>query len=241
LSLPPAPSSPSPPASSESPAPAATAPEPSAPAATAPEPSAPAAAPESGFVVRDRRFSAVTAEEAAEEAATTPRYPSYVEQLQEELAAARRDAAAREAQLRELAAKVEDEVARGVAAAEARIRRDAERRLKRAEGELATGMIEVLDNLQRSLAAASETESPPGLLEGLRLVEAQFLARLAAHGVERIVAVGTPFDPACHEAVGVVPAAAAEDGQVVQELQSGFRGAEGVVRPARVIVAKRDA
>jgi len=198
-------------------------------------------APASSYVVRDRRFWAAPEDVATtpSEDAAAPRYPSYVEQLRAEAEAARREAAAREAELRALAASVQEQVADGLAAAEGRIARDAERRLKRAQSELATGMIEVLDNLQRSLAAAEATPNLPALLEGLRLVEAQFIARLAAYGVEPIATVGEPFDPTCHEAVALVPTGdPAAAGRVAQEVQSGFRSAEGVVRPARVVVAK---
>jgi molecular chaperone GrpE len=67
------------------------------------------------------------------------------------------------------------------------------------------------------------------------------LARLtgvaASHGLERIATDGA-FDPSMHEAMMVQPAPNGEpDDAILQELQSGWRLGERVLRPARVIVA----
>lgn len=199
--------------------------------------------PPTGFSVQDRRFW-VAGEEAAAASAAAPaaQYPTYVEQLRADLAVAQRDAAAKDDQLQEQAAAIDERVAEGLGAVHERLARDAEKQLTRARGELATGLLEVLDNLQRSLLAAEQSRSVDALLAGLRQIEAQFVARLAALGLERIPAAGVRFDPAVHEAVGVVAAGReADDGLVTVEVQTGFRLAGAVVRPARVLVAKHSA
>jgi molecular chaperone GrpE len=54
------------------------------------------------------------------------------------------------------------------------------------------------------------------------------------------VAPGARFDPAHHEAVGMVPAAdPAADGTIVAVTTRGYRCGDDVLRPPAVVVAKR--
>jgi molecular chaperone GrpE len=199
-----------------------------------------------GFTVNDRRFWVTGEGEGEGEqdqtalAAGATRVPSYVEQLQAELAAARKEVAERDEKLREYIAAYKEQVVHGLEETKARLKRDADKELQLARGRLVTGLLEVLDNLQRSLGAAGDTRSLDALLEGLRLVESQFLARLGALGLERIPAVGQRFDPTVHDAVTLVPVTdPAQDGVVVSELQAGYRLGDRVLRAARVAVGKR--
>ena len=87
-------------------------------------------------------------------------------------------------------------------------------------------------------------DAPPveAFAKGVRIVRNQFLAALEALGLERFDPSGEPFDPTCHEAVSVVPAASAEEDQRVQHvLRSGYRQGEHVLRPAMVVVGRWDA
>jgi molecular chaperone GrpE (heat shock protein) len=59
-------------------------------------------------------------------------------------------------------------------------------------------------------------------------------------GAERIAAEGERFDPALHEALGVLPVSEpALDGRVVKEWLRGYRLGSRVLRPARVMVGKQ--
>ena len=75
----------------------------------------------------------------------------------------------------------------------------------------------------------------------MELVQRKFLAALARHGVTPMeVAPGARFDPAHHEAVGMVPAAdAAADGTIVAVTTRGYLCGDEVLRPPAVVVAKR--
>ena len=96
-------------------------------------------------------------------------------------------------------------------------------------------ILEPLDNIERALQAADH--SP--LAQGLRGVFDQMEALLARHGVQRIGAVGDPFDPMRHEAVGVRQTDDVPDGTVVDIARSGFAIGDRVLRPAQVVVATR--
>jgi molecular chaperone GrpE len=83
-----------------------------------------------------------------------------------------------------------------------------------------------------------EPENP--LFEGLRAVLEQMESVLERHGVKRIGAPGERFDPERHEAVGVQSRDDVPEGTVVDVARSGFAAGDRVLRPAEVIVSRRE-
>jgi molecular chaperone GrpE (heat shock protein) len=75
-------------------------------------------------------------------------------------------------------------------------------------------------------------------LEGLLLVQGRLLALLEREGVRPIAALGQPFDPHRHLAVGVSRAHGTPDGTVVREERRGYTWGERVLRHAEVVVAR---
>jgi molecular chaperone GrpE len=114
---------------------------------------------------------------------------------------------------------------------------------KRAIEELATKLLPVLDNFHLALATHEQHEAPAGksdahaLVEGLRMVRKLLQDALAQHGLAELPALGQPFDPNIHEAVGVDPEAEVAPGHVSRVMQQGYSLGERVLRPARVFVA----
>ncbi len=116
---------------------------------------------------------------------------------------------------------------------------------ERGRGEVVVRMLDVLDDLQRSLEAAekaAETEQGGPTYEALKtgvdLVYKKFGDTLRSLGVEEIDAVGEPFDEHLHEAMMQQEVPGTEAGTVVGEIQKGYRMGERVLRHARVIVAR---
>jgi molecular chaperone GrpE len=100
-------------------------------------------------------------------------------------------------------------------------------------------LLPALDNLERAMAAA-ESQPDGGqhhLSEGIRLVHAELMAAMSRVGVEGYSPKGEQFDPNVHEAMASQPVDGAESGTIVEVYQSGYRTADAVIRPARVIVA----
>src|SRR6266566_4910634 len=64
-----------------------------------------------------------------------------------------------------------------------------------------------------------------------------FESALREAGAQPLEAVGKPFDPNLHEAVGAEPSDEAEPGMVVREVRRGWRLPDGLLRPAQVVVA----
>jgi molecular chaperone GrpE len=122
-------------------------------------------------------------------------------------------------------------------AARARLEREKTRVLDAERGKVAQALLEAVDGLERALAAAGDAAGP--VTDGLRLTLAALEKRVAELGASRIVVLGQPFDPRVAEAVDLVPVAdPGQDEVVVQELQSGYRIGDRVLRPARVRVGK---
>ncbi|CAN5488705.1 hypothetical protein BH23BAC4_BH23BAC4_12510 [soil metagenome] len=116
---------------------------------------------------------------------------------------------------------------------------------RRGKADIALAMLDVFDDLTRSLDAAEQAADRSGrsasfdaLLEGIGLVHKKFADTLARFGIEPIEAVGNHFDEAEHEALMQQPAPkGTPPGTVLAELQRGYRMGDRVLRHARVIVA----
>ncbi len=100
-------------------------------------------------------------------------------------------------------------------------------------------LLPILDNFERALRAAEATRELEPLLEGVRLTERQIKALLARYDIHPIHAVGRPFDPNLHEAIQRIETEEYEDGIVIDEVERGYRIGGRVLRPSRVIVARR--
>lgn len=104
--------------------------------------------------------------------------------------------------------------------------------------EFLRGLLRVMDNFERALQSAEESQSFEKLLEGVQLTHRQLQALLREAGVEPIEAVGKPFDPNFHEAVQRVESPEHPDETVLEEVERGYMIQSRVLRPSRVKVVK---
>jgi len=102
-------------------------------------------------------------------------------------------------------------------------------------------MLPVLDNLERAVAHARETGGDGSLLEGVEMTLSQLRKVFERSGVTPVEAVGKPFDPSCHEAMGQLESDELPPGSVIQELQKGYLLNQRLLRPAMVMVSKAPA
>ena len=96
-------------------------------------------------------------------------------------------------------------------------------------------LLGVYDNLERGIAQYGDEESPHR--KGLEMVMSQFRESLTKLGVERMEAVGQPFDPERHNAVMHIEDESYGENTVVEVLQQGFMLGDKVLRFAIVKVA----
>jgi molecular chaperone GrpE len=101
------------------------------------------------------------------------------------------------------------------------------------------GLLPVMDNLERAVVALGDQGE--GIVAGLEMVRGQLAGLLTGHGVEEIPAHGEAFDPMVHEAIASIPAPGHPEGTVVEVVEKGYRQAEHVLRPTRVVIAARPA
>jgi len=119
-----------------------------------------------------------------------------------------------------------------------RKRMDKERRdlAEYTAGEAIRDLLPIIDNLERALQA-SALDDP--LRKGVELIHKQMLEILRRRGVTPIEALGADFDPNVHEAVTQEESAQHRDGEVMEELQRGYKVGDRLLRPAMVKVATR--
>ncbi len=110
----------------------------------------------------------------------------------------------------------------------------------RGKAEIARGVVPVLDDLERALAAAGldpEGDSEDGLAHGVLLVFRNLRDTLGRSGVEVVDPKGEKFDPNFAEALSTVQVEGTEAGVVVEVMQKGYRFEGQLIRPAMVVVA----
>jgi molecular chaperone GrpE len=105
----------------------------------------------------------------------------------------------------------------------------------RAKSGLVRELLPVVDNLERALAAASDSDAT--IAQGVRLVHADLVGVLERNGIEASVPEGERFDPTEHEAVSMRSEDGAEPGIVLDVVEKGYKLNDTVIRPARVVVS----
>jgi molecular chaperone GrpE len=100
-------------------------------------------------------------------------------------------------------------------------------------------ILPLLDNMDRALEHACNSDDFEAFKKGLKMLQDQFLSCLQKHGVEKIDAVGKDFDPHVHEAMLQVESGEHEHSKVVSEFERGYLLNGRLLRPAKVSVCRR--
>ena len=101
-------------------------------------------------------------------------------------------------------------------------------------GDVMTGILPVLDNLEKAVQAETEDTN---YKQGVELVYKQLQDLLKANGVEEIESVGKTFDPELHEAVSSVIDENLGEKEIKEEYRKGYMIGNKVIRHSMVIVA----
>jgi len=99
-------------------------------------------------------------------------------------------------------------------------------------------LLPVWDNVGRALEAVAATHNLESLIEGVQMVHSQFLEVLKKYHCEKIEAKFQQFDPNIHASITQVSSAEYPANTVIEDVQTGFRLFDRVVRPSQVILAK---
>lgn len=113
-----------------------------------------------------------------------------------------------------------------------------------ASEKFAKDLLTPIDTLEMALAAEeaakelSAEELLTKLKEGVELTIKNFYTAFEKHDIT-IVETDGEFDPNFHDAVMQVDSADHEDGQIVQQLQKGYKFKDRLLRPAMVSICKK--
>lgn len=123
-----------------------------------------------------------------------------------------------------------------------RFEREKENLLKFGNEKVLSGLVDVIDNLDRTLDAIKDDkdEKVKNIFIGVDMVKKQMMDTLKASGLEKVESLGKIFDPNYHEAMAQQPAEGKEDQEIIQVFQDGYLLNGRLLRAAKVIVAKND-
>ena len=104
-------------------------------------------------------------------------------------------------------------------------------------------ILPILDDFKRAFKSFQNSEKHKddykSFYEGIRLVSSNLENLLKVHNIEPFESTGDKFDPSKHDAIHVVENNDEEDGKILEETETGYKTGDKVLRPAKVIVAKK--
>lgn len=118
-----------------------------------------------------------------------------------------------------------------------RVARERNETYARANEDLLSEVIPVIDHMDMALKAAADHDAPESLLNGVSLVSEQLKGVLAKFGLEKIDAAGKEFDPNEHEAISHLPSETVPDNNVMEQTRLGYKLKGRILRPAQVVVS----
>ncbi len=124
-----------------------------------------------------------------------------------------------------------------------RTEREKEQVRKYGQESLLKDLVEVVDNLERTITALKKTkqdENTGNFLNGINMVQSQFLEKLKGAGLEQVKSLGEVFDPNFHEAIGQEKAPEKQQMEIVQTFENGYLLNGRLLRAAKVIVINNE-
>jgi molecular chaperone GrpE len=120
-----------------------------------------------------------------------------------------------------------------------RSERDRESLTRQARGAMLRELLPILEAFRAARESTARLAADDPVRRGIELLDREWSTFLRHEGVEPVARVGAPFQPEEAEAVGEAPAPAGTPaGAVVEIVQQGYRFFGGLLRPAKVIVAR---
>jgi len=120
-----------------------------------------------------------------------------------------------------------------------RVDRDREAISRQARAGMVRELLPIIEAFRVAHDSCSHLPPTDPTRKGLDLLDHEWGKFLKHEGVEPVAVVGRPFRPEEAEAVGEAPATDDHpDGSVAEIVQQGYRFYGGLLRPAKVIVAR---
>lgn len=101
------------------------------------------------------------------------------------------------------------------------------------------GLLPVLDDFERGIAAIKDDTSAASVKEGMELIYNKFVKYLQQNGVKEIPTDNVDFNVDLHEAIAMVPVDdEAKKGKVIDTIAKGYTLNDKVIRHAKVAVGQ---
>lgn len=99
-------------------------------------------------------------------------------------------------------------------------------------------MLQIYDDLRRSLDHIEKGDNLDSVKDGIKMVYDKFTKTLENQGVSKIEAKGSPFDFNLHEALLRQPVEGVEADIVLEEVEPGYMYKDKVIRHSKVVVSQ---
>ncbi len=119
-----------------------------------------------------------------------------------------------------------------------RFAREREDLIKTGTAALIEALIPALDSFRIGFNTAQNHPETSELTRGFKMAYDQLLQALAQHGLHILEPIGELFDPHVHDCLAQRPAEGAEEGIILDVIAVGYRLADKLIRPAKVIIAQ---
>lgn len=116
-----------------------------------------------------------------------------------------------------------------------RMERDAENMRVYAKKEILIDLLKFLDYFDQ----AGKQVQDPAAARGIEIMARQFNELLYKHGVRPVECLGEPYDPEEQEGIGYITTDQCPEGCVAEEVCSGYKLGDILLKPAQVMVARK--
>lgn len=120
-----------------------------------------------------------------------------------------------------------------------RVTREKAELMKNAAEKVLFGLLPVVDDFERGLAATADDADGATVREGMELIYHKLVKYLESNGVKAMESTGADFDADIHDAIATIPAPGDElKGKVIDTTQKGYMLNDKVLRHAKVVVGE---
>ncbi len=120
-----------------------------------------------------------------------------------------------------------------------RVTKEKAEMLKNAGERVLLGILPIVDDFERGLAATAGDTSAEAVREGMELIYNKLVKFLESNGVKAMESTGAPFDSDLHDAIATIPAPSEDlKGKVIDTTQKGYMINDKVLRHAKVAVGE---
>lgn len=119
-----------------------------------------------------------------------------------------------------------------------RFHKEREELRKFATEDLMRALTPALEHFSLALDSMQDASDMESVVQGVLMIQREFMGVLRGHGLEVIAPADQPFDPLHHEAVGTGCEPGLPDGAVIEVMRPGWMLNGRVLRPAMVKVNK---